>query len=229
MQNVLAPFLWIFALVYIDDIVIFSLNFEDHLRHLDQVFKAISRANITLSPNKCHFAYQSLLLLGQKVSRLGLSTHREKVQAIIDLDIPRNVSELQTFLGMMTYFSSYIPYYAWIAHPFFQLLKKSEAWKWNAVHDEAFKLCKEVLTNAPVRGYATAGTPYRLYTDACDYGLGGILQQVQPVKIRDLKGTRTYDRLRKAYDKGEDVPLLAAYSFQRNCRCSSTGKMEYRF
>jgi hypothetical protein len=67
----------IFALVYIDDIVIFSITFEDHLKHLDQVFAAIAESGITLSPKKCNLGYQSLLLLGQKVSGLGLSTHKE--------------------------------------------------------------------------------------------------------------------------------------------------------
>ena len=75
MQNVLAPFLWIFALVYIDDIIIFSLTLEDHIFHLDHVFKAIEDSRVTLSVTKCHFGYQSLLLLGQKVSRLGLSEY----------------------------------------------------------------------------------------------------------------------------------------------------------
>ena len=83
MQNVLAPFLWIFALVYIDDILIFSKSFDDHLNHLDQVFKAVAETGITLATTKCHFAYQSLLLLGQKVSCLGLSMHMEKVSAIL--------------------------------------------------------------------------------------------------------------------------------------------------
>ncbi|KAI0070084.1 hypothetical protein K474DRAFT_1569607, partial [Panus rudis PR-1116 ss-1] len=67
--------------------------------------------------NKCHFAYRSLMLLGQKVSRLGLSTHKEKVDAIVQLAEPRNQQDLHTFLGMMVYFSSYIPFYAWIAAP----------------------------------------------------------------------------------------------------------------
>ncbi|KAI4294043.1 hypothetical protein K525DRAFT_155983, partial [Schizophyllum commune Loenen D] len=58
-----------------------------------------------------------LMLLGQKVSRLGLSTHKEKVDAIVALEEPKNIGELQTFLGMMTYFSSYIPFYAWISQP----------------------------------------------------------------------------------------------------------------
>jgi hypothetical protein len=67
MNNVLAPYLWIFALVYIDNIVIFSITFEDHLKHLDQVFTVIAESGITLSPKKCNLGYQSPLMLGQKV------------------------------------------------------------------------------------------------------------------------------------------------------------------
>ncbi|KAF7366187.1 TY3B-TY3B protein [Mycena venus] len=148
MQTVLAPFLWLFALVYIDDIVIFSLTFDDHLKHLDLVFSAIATANITLSPPKCHLGYQSLLLLGQKVSRLGLSTHKEKVDAILQLDEPRNAHELQHFLGS---------------------------------HKRSY---------------------------ACEYGLAGILQQIQPVRIQDLRGTRLYERLERAHKNGEDIPTL---------------------
>src|SRR6202035_5717894 len=89
MQNVLAPLLWIFALVYIDDIVIFSLTFEDHLQHIDQVLKAVTKSGVTLAVTKCHFAYQSLLLLGQKVSRLGLSTHKERWMLYFNLRNPK--------------------------------------------------------------------------------------------------------------------------------------------
>ena len=77
MQGILAPYLWIFCLVYIDDIVIYSKNYEDHIEHLDKVLEAIELAGITLSPVKCHLFYSSILLLGHKVSRLGLSTHTE--------------------------------------------------------------------------------------------------------------------------------------------------------
>jgi hypothetical protein len=160
MNTVLAPFLWLFALVYINDIVVYSRTFEDHVKHLDAVFGAIAEANLTLSPAKCHLGYQSLMLLDQKVSRLGLSTHKEKVDAIRQLEEPKNVSELQKFLGMMVYFSSYIPFYAWIAQPLFGLLKKKTPWQWTELHREAFELCKMVLTNAPVCGYAMPGRPY---------------------------------------------------------------------
>lgn len=208
MQNALAPYLWIFALVYIDDIVIFSLTFDDHLEHLDKVFKAVSDTGITLATSKCHFAYQSLLLLGQKVSRLGLSTHMEKVSAILKLEEPKNPHDLQVFLGMMVYFSAYIPFYAWIAAPLFALLRKGVQWSWTEAHTEAFDLCKQVLTNAPVRGYGVPGKPYRLYSDACDFGLAAILQQVQRIQLRDLRGTKAYERCEKAYQENQVVPTL---------------------
>lgn len=208
MQNVLAPYLWIFSLVYIDDIVIYSKTFDDHVKHLQLVLRAITDAKITLSPSKCHFAYRSLLLLGQKVSRLGLSTHKDKVDAIVQLAEPKNVTELYTFLGMMVYFSAYIPFYAWMAAPLFQLLRKGTRWTWEPVQQEAFDLCKQVLTQAPVRAHPIQGRPYRVYSDACDYGLAAILQQVQPILIKDLRGTRVYDRLERAYKCGEPIPVL---------------------
>ena len=79
MQGILAPYLWLFTLVYIDDIVVYSASWEDHITHLDTVLSAIAAAGIMLSPPKCFIGYSSILLLGQKVSRLGLSTHQEKV------------------------------------------------------------------------------------------------------------------------------------------------------
>ncbi|EUC60919.1 Gag-Pol polyprotein/retrotransposon, putative [Rhizoctonia solani AG-3 Rhs1AP] len=168
MQDILAPFLWIFALVYIDDIVIYSTTFEDHCKHLDEVFSTIARSGITLSLNKCHIAYQSLLLLGQKVSRLGVSVHKEKINTIQQLISPADKKTLQTFLGMAGYFTSYIPFYNWIISPLFKLLRKGAEWKWTDLHEHAFKLIKEALMNTPVLAYPVLGLPYRVYTDVCD-------------------------------------------------------------
>ena len=97
---------------------------------------------MTLAVTKCHFGYQSLLLLGQKVSQLGLSTHKEKVDAILLLDELNNCHDLQVFLRMMVYFSAYIPFYAWITGPLFNLLKSNVKWEWTKVHSKAFELCK---------------------------------------------------------------------------------------
>ena len=181
MQSILAPYLWIFCLVYIDDIVIYSKSYEEHLSHLDQVLAAIEKAGITLSPKKCHLFYGSILLLGHKVSRLGLSTHAEKVKAIMELERPRKLSQLQAFLGMVVYFSAFIPYYASICAPLFQLLRKGGKWHWGVEQEHAFQSAKSALESSPVLGHPIEGLPYRLYTDASDEALGCSLQQVQPI------------------------------------------------
>ena len=137
MQNILAPFLWIFTLVYIDNIVIFSKTYDNHLNHLDQVFKVVAKTGVMLAMTKCHFTYQSLLLLGQEVSHLGLSTHMEKVSVILKLEEPRNMHNLQIFLGMMVYFSAYIPFYAWIAAPllvFWRKITHGNRWRFIPRH-----------------------------------------------------------------------------------------------
>ena len=138
MQGILAPYLWIFCLVYIDDIVVYSKSFEDHIIHLDKILGAIEQAGITLSPTKCHMFYDSILILGHKVSCLGLLTHLEKVHAITELRRPNKVSELQAFLGMIVYFSAFIPFYADICFPLFGLLKKGRKWEWSEEHERAF-------------------------------------------------------------------------------------------
>jgi hypothetical protein len=68
MQETLSPYLWVFALVYIDDIVVYSATFDEHVDHIDKVLAAVEKSGITLSPPKCHLGYRSILLLGQKVS-----------------------------------------------------------------------------------------------------------------------------------------------------------------
>ena len=208
MNKVLSTMLWLFILVYIDDIVVYSKTFEDHLIHLDKVLKAIIKANITLSPPKCHIGYQSLILLGQRVSRLGISTHKEKVDTIQAVLPPIKVSELQSFLGMVNYFSNYIPFYAWITKPLYSLLRKDINWEWNQTHQRAFNLCKEALLSTPVLGYPIPGLGYRLYTDASDHGIGAVLQQIQPIKIKDLKGTKIYSKLLDHFQNNQPIPSL---------------------
>jgi hypothetical protein len=195
MQGILAPYLWIFALVYIDNIVVFSKLYEEHLDHLDKVLSAVIEACITLSPPKCHFLYSSILLLGQKVSCLGLSTHKEQVEAILTLACPHHVLDLCTFLGMAVYFSHYIPYYFHMAAPLFLLLGKAQKWVWEAEHEKAFEEIKAALASALVLAHPLPGLPYQLYVDTSDLAIGVTLQQVQPITVRDLKGTWLYTTL----------------------------------
>ena len=106
---------------------------------------AVREARITLSLKKCHFAYTSILLLGQKVSQLGLSMHNEKVRAITKLAAPMNLCSLQSFLGMAIYFLHYIPGYVSLATPLFELLRKNMKWNWGRIQEEASKGCNNPL------------------------------------------------------------------------------------
>ena len=127
---------------------------------------------------------------------------------MLQLEEPKNCYDLQVFLGMMVYFSAYIPFYAWIAGPLFGLLKKSTRWEWTEVHLEAFELCKQVLVNVPVCKYTKPGSPYRLYLDTCDFGLAAILQQVQKIQLKDLKGTKAYEHCEKVFKANKPIPSL---------------------
>lgn len=190
MQEILAPYLWVFSLVYIDDIVVYSRTFEDHLKQVDLVLKAIANSGITLSPPKCHLVYCSIVVLGNKVSRLGLSMHHEKLRAVWELEAPCDRKRLESFLGLAIYFSSYILYFSWMANPLFKCLQRKETpFTWTEELQNCFQLIKLTLASAPVRGHPEAGQAYRLYMGASDYTIAGALQQLQYMAIKDLRGT----------------------------------------
>src|SRR5260370_33645486 len=151
--------------------------------------QALKEAQIELSPKKCHFTYTFILLLGQKVSRLGLLTHAEKVKAITELATPINVCTLQSFLGMAVYFSHYIPGYTLLAAPLFELLSKKAKWEWGKDQETAFCNVQKALASALVLGHPMCGHPFRVYLDASNIAVGACLQQVQPICLGDMKGT----------------------------------------
>jgi hypothetical protein len=113
-----------------------------------------------------------ILLLGHKVSCLGLSTPLEKVKAILELDCPRKLAQLQAFLGMAVYFSLFIPYYADRCMPLFQLLRKGAHWEWGPEQEYALRSLKDALRSMPVLGHPIEGLSYRLYSDASDEAAG---------------------------------------------------------
>ena len=98
-DRILGSFRFDFALAFIDDIVIFSKSFDDHVKHVELVLDALLNAGMTLDEAKCHFCYKSIELLGHRVSRSGLSTQAEKVAAINALPFPRTIGQAMEILG----------------------------------------------------------------------------------------------------------------------------------
>ena len=121
MENLLKKYLWQFVLVYIDDVIIYSRNIEEHLKHLDIILTILAASGCTLSLSKCHFAQHGLEALGVHVSRLGLATTEQKIAAIKELEMPTNLEELEHGLGLMGFQRNWIFQYATIAQPLNEL------------------------------------------------------------------------------------------------------------
>ena len=115
-DRILRPF-QTFARAYVDDIVIFSNSFEDHIKHLHQVFKTLTYYNICLAPEKSFLGYPSVALLGQRVDAFGLTTSADKLAAIARLAFLQTLHQLDHYLGLTGYLRQYVPYYAAVVRP----------------------------------------------------------------------------------------------------------------
>jgi hypothetical protein len=112
---------WRIACCYIDDIIVFSASFEDHIHDLNTVLTLLQDAGLTPNPLKCFVGYHTLQLLGQAVDSLGLTTTEERAHAILEQPWPRCLAALEYFVGICGYTRHLIPYYAQIMEPLQQL------------------------------------------------------------------------------------------------------------
>lgn len=177
MDQVLGELVGKCVMVYIDDLVIFSQNKEDHARDVGLVLEKLRQAGLKVKPSKCEFAKEEINLLGYRVGKDGIRADPEKVRAIEELDPPSSVTHVRSFLGMANYYRQCIPNFAEVAAPLVQLTKKNNRFKWEEEEAEAFQKLKRLLTSSHVMAAPQPGRPYRLYTDACNYAVGGILVQ----------------------------------------------------
>jgi hypothetical protein len=177
MDTIFRGVLWQFVLVYIDDVVIFSDSFEKHLKHLDQAFSKLRKAGIKLKPAKCNILAEELPLLGHIITRNGITVQESQVIKILNHPIPRTVTEIKSFMGLVTYYAIYIPKLADIATPMRNLTKKNVPMIWSRECQQAFDKIKTILTNPPILARPKRGVPFIVRTDASGTGLGAILAQ----------------------------------------------------
>ncbi|GFX95835.1 retrovirus-related Pol polyprotein from transposon 297 [Trichonephila clavipes] len=170
-----------FAVPYLDDIAIFSLAWDDHLKHLKDVFDRLCSAKLHIKPSKCQFAQAYVKYLGHLVGQ-GLRTPGElKVQVIKDFPIPTNKTQVRAFLGLSGYYRRYIPEFSVIAAPLTDLLKgrnlKSTV-DWNSSCQNAFEELKTRLSKNPVLYSPDFTKPFIIQCDASDLRIGVVLSQV---------------------------------------------------
>ena len=224
MEFVLTGLQWSICLIYLDDVIIFSKNFDDHLRRMEEVFGRLREAGLKLKPQKCRFLQKEVTYLGHVVSENGVSTDPSKVSKILDWPIPRNVSELRSFLGLASNYRRFIKDFAKIAVPLHRLTEKNKPFVWSESCLEAFNELKRELTNHPILAYPDFNKKFILDTDASDYGIGGVLSQVEGNEERVIgyasrsltKPERRYSTTRKE--------LLAIVAFIQHFRHYLYGK-----
>ncbi|KAH9391919.1 hypothetical protein TYRP_022419 [Tyrophagus putrescentiae] len=176
-----------FATNYIDDIIVFSKTFEEHLSHLQQLLRMVAEENISLKLSKCQFAKTSVVYLGFLISKNTVEPMKSNTEAIEKASPPTDLKSLRGFLGKVNYYQKFIPNRAVLLHPLYQLLKKNKTWKWEEEEQEAFQKVKGILTSYPVLRIFDPSFKTFLYTDASRQGLGAVLKQSDP---SDSSGTQ---------------------------------------
>lgn len=180
MDTVLAGLKWIRCLVYIDDIIIFSGDHDQHLKDIAMVLERLEEAGLTVKNVKCRFFYEQLAFLGHVVSQEGISPDPSRVEAIQHLTAPTDVKTLLSFLGITGYYRRFIHRYAEIASPMYKLVRKDVEWTWNDDCGKAFKVLKRALVTAPILRNPDFTHAFHVITDASGYGLSGVLAQRIP-------------------------------------------------
>ena len=166
-----------FMHVYLDDISIFSRTFEEHLAHLDIVFRRLREADLRLNPEKCTFVRKRLEFLGHMVSEDGLSPDPAKVDKVQNFPVPTTVKTLRGFLGLASYYRRFIQGFSQHAAPLYQLLRKNVVFSWQEPQQQAFQYLKNKLTSAPVLACPDFDREFIVHTDASTVGLGAVLSQ----------------------------------------------------
>ena len=180
MDSVLKNLAWEECLVYLDDIISFGTTFEQELTRLTRIFDRLQAAKLKLKPSKCNFFQTGVDFLGHRVSRDGVHTSQDKVEAVRSWPVPRNVKEVKSFYGLCTYYRKFVENFAQIARPLTNLAKKNEKFHWTPDCQQAFENLKEALMTAPVLAYPRQDGDLILDTDASQYAVGSVLSQRQP-------------------------------------------------
>lgn len=178
MDRIFSEFLFKFMVMYIDDGLVYSNNFQQHVGHLRMILQKVQDVGLTLSKSKCTFGYQELSLLGYLVGVHGVRTKPSKVAPIVYWPIPDTSTALRGFIGILQYYRRFIPNCSELLAPLTKRLTKGESpFHWTVEANNNFIICKHLLVTAPILSLPDFTKPFILYTDASDVGIGAVLAQ----------------------------------------------------
>ena len=203
--------------VYFDDILVTGKDDEEHLENLDRVLQKLSDSGLRLKKSKCEFMKPKIAYLGHVIDADGVHTDEKKVKAIDEAPAPTNVSELRSFLGMITYYSKFLPNMSSTLHPLNRLLRSDVKWKWSETCQASFEKIKHHLKSADVLVHYQPELPLVLATDASPYGVGAVISHIMPDgRERPIAfASRTLAKAEKKYSQLDKEALGIVFGVKR--------------
>lgn len=202
---------------YLDDIVVVSSTFEEHLKHLGEVFARLRKAGLKINVEKCQFVKPRLKFLGYVVGNGELEMDPEKVAAVVNYPSPTNTTELRRFLGFVGWYRKFVPSFSSVAAPLTDSLKqKNKKFHWGKEQDVAFARLKEHLLSAPILACPHFDIPFTVECDASGVGIGGVLTQKIDGKERVIAYcSRTLSASERNYSATERECLAVLFAISK--------------
>lgn len=177
MQTALSDLIGKICFVYLDDIIIYSKTIEEHFQRLATVLGRLSKIGLKVKAKKCNFLKPSVKFLGHIVSEAGVSPDPEKVEAVKNWPTPKNSKDIESFLGLASYYRKFIKNFAKIAQPIRRLTQNDVNFDWNNNCENSFETLKNLLTHPPILAFPdfSPSNKFILQTDASDFAIGAVL------------------------------------------------------
>jgi len=201
--------------VYADDIVVKSGEVEKHLRDLEEVFARIREYNIRLNPEKCVFGVKGGKFLGFMLTNRGIEANPDKCEAIMKMESPKNLKEVQRLVGKLTSLSRFLPILAEKTKPIVNLLKKSETFEWSEKCEQALSQIKSMVAEPPILVKPVSTQPVIVYLATSNEAIGATLIQENPEQKPIYFVSRSLQNAKTRYPKVEKVALTLVYAARR--------------
>ena len=186
-NNTLREYLDVFAVVYLDDILIFSSNPEQHINHVRLVLERLRNAGLYVKGEKCEFHVDHVEFLGFCINPSGITMDPKKVSAIMDWPPPKTVHDVQSFLGFANFYRRFIHDYSRLTLPLTSLLKKGTVFQWSHHAQEALDELKKKFSSSPLLYVFDPTLPCVVESDASDFAIGAVLNQMgEDKKLRPI-------------------------------------------
>ncbi|GJY37402.1 putative reverse transcriptase domain-containing protein [Tanacetum coccineum] len=181
MNRVCKPYLDKFVIVFIDDILIYSKNKQEHEEHLKQILELLKKEELYAKFSKCEFWIPKVQFLGHVIDSEGIHVDPAKIESIKDWTSPKSPTEIRQFLGLAGYYRRFIEGFSKIAKPMTKLTQKKVKFEWGDKQEAAFQLLKQKLCSAPILALPEGSEDFIAYCDASKKGLGAVLMQREKV------------------------------------------------